>query len=256
MSEPVDNLIEEIVDVQTSHGTMAVLRKRPRVGHHPGVVIFHDGPGIRNASHVFARQLATAGYDVVLPDLYHRHGRMIGYEFHEREADPTLLDHIKSVFACRDDDHMQADLDAVIAATGLDQSDRLGVVGFCMGARAAFRTLMRLPDLFVAGALWHPSDLCDDTVDSPHLTASDLDAGLFIGIGAEDRMQPVAAHQPFLDAVANQEHVAVEIYAGADQGYTWRDWPSYDEAAAMDSFAKTDALFRELLLRPDNQRAS
>jgi carboxymethylenebutenolidase len=51
---------------------------------------------------------------------------------------------------------------------------RLGVIGFCVGARAVFRILMRLPDRFVAGAMWHPSFLADDQPDSPHLTANRL----------------------------------------------------------------------------------
>ena len=41
------------------------------------------------------------------------------------------------------------------------------MIGFCVGARAAFRTLMRLPDTFAAGAMWHPSFLADDEPDSP-----------------------------------------------------------------------------------------
>ena len=53
--------------------------------------MFHDGPGTANAMHIFAAKLAAEGYDVAVPDLYHRHGRLI-YESHEREADPTLVD--------------------------------------------------------------------------------------------------------------------------------------------------------------------
>lgn len=133
MSEPGPDLIEEIIDVETVDGTMAVLRKRLRGSERPAVVMFHDGPGIRGATHVFARELARAGYDVVVPDLYHRHGRMIGYELHEREADPTLVDHLWELLHSLDDQQIQDDLDATIAATGLDERDRLGTIGFCVG---------------------------------------------------------------------------------------------------------------------------
>ena len=49
-----------------------------------------------------------------------------------------------------------------------------GCIGFCLGARAVFRTMMRLPDQFTAGAMWHPSFLVDGEPDSPHLTAHQL----------------------------------------------------------------------------------
>lgn len=240
-------LIEDIIDVETANGTMAVLRKRPRAGKHPAVVMFHDGPGIRNATHVFARELAGAGYEVVVPDLYHRHGRMIGFEPHEREADPSLVDRLWQLLATLDDNEIQHDLDLMLSSTGLDQRDRLGTIGFCLGARATFRTMMRLPDRFVAGAMWHPSFLCDDEPGSPHLTASGLRGGLFIGIGEEDQMQPLEGHQPFLDAIAGLATVKVQVYPGADHGYTWKGWPNYHRLAAEDSFARTHRLFQSLL---------
>lgn len=77
----------------------------------------------------------------------------------------------------------------------------------------------------------------------PIRSARGLSGGLFVGIGAEDRQQPVSAHQPFLDVISTFDHAEVKIYAEADHGYTWQDWPSYNPAAANDSFAKTIALF-------------
>jgi len=241
MTEPATELNEEITDVETSDGVMAIIRKRPRDHPSPGVVMFHDGPGIRDASHVFARNLARLGYDVIVPDLYHRHGRMIGYEPHEREADPTLVDHLWKLLATLHDDEIQHDLDKAREVTGLGDRGPLGTIGFCAGARAVFRTMMRLPDLFVAGAMWHPSFLCDDHPDSPHHTAENLKGDLFIGIGADDQQQPVAIHQPFLDAVHNLDHV--EIYPGADHGYTLRGWSSYNHDAATASLTTTAELF-------------
>ena len=145
-------VLSEIVDASTPSGPMAVLHKRPRAdGDWPRVVMFHDGPGVRNATHVFAAKLAGEGYAVAVPDLYHRHGRLIGYEPHEREADPTLVDRLWELLASLTDEGIQADLDATLATLEIAPSERLGVIGFCVGARAAFRTLMRLPETFVGG---------------------------------------------------------------------------------------------------------
>jgi carboxymethylenebutenolidase len=242
---------EDVIDVSTPSGPMAVLRKRPAAGGPwPKVVMFHDGPGIRNATHVFAVELAGEGYDLAVPDLYHRHGRLIGFEPDGREADPTLVDRLWELLRSLSDEGVQADLDATLAAVGLGPGERLGTIGFCVGARAVARTLQRLPDRFVVGAMWHPSYLVDDEPDSPHLSAPRLAQPLYIGIGDADRMQPIEAHRPFFDAVATLPHVEVEVHPGADHGYTWRGWPTYDADAAARSFARTPALFAAHLAGP------
>jgi carboxymethylenebutenolidase len=238
----------EIADAATPSGPMAILRKRPQAdGAWPRVVMFHDGPGVRNATHRFAYELAAGGYDVLVPDLYHRHGRLIGFEPHERAADPTLVDHLWAMLGSLTDDGIQDDLDATLDTLDIAPSEPLAAIGFCLGARAVFRTLMRLPHRFVAGAMWHPSFLVDDRPDSPHLTAHRLTRPLFIGVGDADRMQPVEQHRPFLDAVAPLPDVEVEVLPGADHGFTWPDWPAYDENAASGCFERTTALFRNAL---------
>jgi len=206
--------------------------------------MFHDGPGIRGATHEFASELARAGFEVLVPDLYHRHGRMLGWELQEREADRSLVDRLWEMLRTLTDAGIQADLDATLAAAGVAADEPLATIGFCVGARAVFRSIVRLPDRFVAGAMWHPSFLVDDRPDSPHLSAGGLRVPLFIGIGEADQMQPLSSHQPFLEAVRSLDDIEVAVYPGADHGYTWRGWPSYHEAAATASFNSTVSLFR------------
>ena len=227
---------------------MAVLRKRPAgAPGWPKVVIFHDGPGIRGATHEFAVKLAREGFDVLVPDLYHRHGRMLGWELHEREANPSIMDRLWALLGSLTDSGIQRDLDAALRAVDVEAEEPMLTIGFCVGARAVFRTMMRYPERFVAGAMWHPSYLVDDEADSPHLSGDQLKGRLFIGIGEDDQMQPLSSHQPFLDVVEPQPGTKVAVYSGADHGYTWPGWPGYDEAAATASFASTLALFREVL---------
>jgi carboxymethylenebutenolidase len=245
----------EIVDAPTPSGPMAILRKRPDDDRSwPKVVMFHDGPGVRNATHEFAARFAAEGYDVAVPDLYHRHGRLIGFEPHEREADASVIDRLWVLLRSLTDDGIQDDLDATLGTLRVAPSERLAAVGFCVGARAVFRTLMRLPQQFVAGAMWHPSFLADDQPDSPHLSAGRLSRPLFIGIGDADRMQPIEIHQPFLDAVAPLAHVELQVFPGADHAFTWPDWPTYDSSAASICFERTTRLFRHALSAPTRPR--
>jgi carboxymethylenebutenolidase len=145
------------------------------------------------------------------------------------------------------DDGIQADLDATLATLAIAPSEQLGAIGFCVGARAVFRTLMRLPERFAVGAMWHHSFLADDQPDSPHLTARRLTRPLFIGIGDADRMQPIERHRPFLDAVEPLAHVELQVFPGADHAFTWPDCPTYDESAASGCFDRTTSLFRQVL---------
>lgn len=231
-----------ILDVDTVDGPMAVLRKRPARGDWPTVAMFHDGPGIRTATHVFAEQLAGAGYEVIVPDLYHRHGRMIGYEPHERAADPSLAGKMRALVGSLTDEGIQADMDAALAA--VDLSSPVAVIGFCLGARAVAVALLRDPQRYLAGAMWHPSFLAVDQPGSPRLTAGQLRRPLYAGVGGADTLQPLSMQQPFFDA-APADLLDLEVYAGAAHGFTWPDHASYHERAATESFARTIALFGE-----------
>jgi carboxymethylenebutenolidase len=237
----------QIIDAPTDDGEMAVAVSEPADappggGSWPVVAIFIDAPGIRPATHEFMERLAGHGYRVVTPDLHHRHGRLLHFEPEQMANDPQARPTIMGWIASMTDDQIQHDLDSALGACGVPADAKVAVIGFCLGARAVVRSLLRLPDRVVAGAGWHPSFLADDGPDSPHLSAHELRPPLFLGIGDADEVQSIAMHQRFLDAVAGLDHVDVTVWPGADHGYTWPGYPNYDEGAAEGSWAKTLAL--------------
>ena len=244
---------ESIIETVSDGEPLAVPRMQPATGGpHPLVVMFMDRPGIRDALHVFGRRLAGNGYDVILPDLYHRHGRMIGYAPADMAADPDAPQRLSALMASLTDDGIQNDLDAALDAVAADRPagslESAGCIGFCLGARAVFRTMMRLPDQFKAGAMWHPSFLVDGEPDSPHLTAGELAGLLYVGFGEADQMMSVASMKPFIEAVsALGDRVAIDILPGANHGYTWPDAPSYNESGAERAWSQTLALFSSVL---------
>ncbi len=240
---------EEIIDTTSDGEPMAVVVKKPTAapesGSWPTVAIFHDAPAIRSALHTYAVDLAAEGYQVVIPDLYHRHGRMVGFEPSAVAADPDLQAQMGKLLYSLTDDGIQNDLDAGLEAAGVATDSPIAVLGFCLGSRAVYRSMMRMPDRVVAGAASHPSFMADDEPDSPHLTAGDLTVPCYMGIGDADTVQSIAMHQRFFDAVAPLDHVEIEVFAGANHGYTWPDSANYHQVAAETSWAKTTALFRE-----------
>ena len=246
--------IHESILVTASDGEpLFVPRARPATGGpHPLVVMFQDRYGIRDAVRAYARRLASHGYDVIIPDLYHRHGMLLGYGPNEVAADPASQDRLTSYMAALTDDGIQNDLDAALEAVAANRpagsTTRAGCIGFCLGARAVFRTMMRRREQFVAGAMWHPSFLVDSAPDSPHLTAGELAGSLYVGFGEADQLMTVASMQPFIDAVSGLgERVVIDILPGADHGYTWPGSPNHHAAGAARAWSQTLALFADVL---------
>ncbi len=244
---------ESVLETVSDGEPLAVPRMRPGDGGtYPLIVMFMDKPGIRDALRAFGRRLAGHGYDVILPDLYHRHGRMIGYGPAEAAADPGAQDHMMMLLRSLTDEGIQNDLDAALDAVAADRPagsmEPAGCIGFCLGARAVFRAMMRLPGQFTAGAMWHPSFLVDGEADSPHLTAGELAGSLYVGFGEADRMMSVASMGPFIEAVsALGDRAVVDVLPGADHAYTWPDAHTYNEAAAARAWTQTLTLFGNVL---------
>src|SRR3569832_965321 len=66
-------MIEKRLDIQTKDGRMGTFICHPeRGGPHPVVLFYMDAPGIREELRDMARRLASAGYYVVLPNMYYR----------------------------------------------------------------------------------------------------------------------------------------------------------------------------------------
>ena len=65
---------ERRVQVQTRSGTAAAVFYHPAEGTHPGVVLWPDVAGLRANSQAIARELAAAGFAVLMPDPHYRTG--------------------------------------------------------------------------------------------------------------------------------------------------------------------------------------
>src|ERR1700749_4789674 len=66
---------EQIVDIRTKDGAMETFLCCPeRGGPYPVILFLMDAPGIREELRDMARRLATAGYCVLLPNMYYRSG--------------------------------------------------------------------------------------------------------------------------------------------------------------------------------------
>ncbi|WP_422928458.1 dienelactone hydrolase family protein [Singulisphaera sp. PoT] len=248
-------MLEAIVDLRTpDDSTLGVILKRPEgEGPFPVVLLFHDGPGIREATHQVVGEVAEAGYYVVAPDRYHRFGRFVHVEPEALMAAGPDSDLMRSFFGMvmgTTDDHVRADVDAVLAHLATDPAARpgeMGCIGYCNGVRFLLRCMAEHPETFVAGAGLHPSFCVSDDADSPHLVASKIPGHLYVAIDEEDHLAPVEHNQPLINELSKlSERSTVEVLPGADHGFAVPG-PNYHEDAAEHALEKTLDLFKRVL---------
>ena len=68
-------MIEQTIDISTKDGATTTFIVHPdRGGPHPLIIFYMDAPAIREELRDMARRLASAGYYVMLPNLYYRAG--------------------------------------------------------------------------------------------------------------------------------------------------------------------------------------
>ena len=147
--------------IRTNDGACATYVAIPQSGGpFPAVIFYMDAGGIRPTILAMADRLANAGYVVLMPDLFYRHG----------PYGPLVP---KDVFA----GDWRAVLGPLMASTGNDKAamntaallayvdargdiagTRVGAVGFCMGAGMALASAGTYPDRFAAVASFHGSN--------------------------------------------------------------------------------------------------
>jgi carboxymethylenebutenolidase len=247
-------MIEDSLEVATADGPMAVLRKRPTgPGPFPVIVMFHDGPGIREATHQVMASIAAAGFYVVAPDRYHRFGRFVHVEPEALIAagrDSELMRSFFAMVTATTDDKIRLDLDALLAVLARDsvaRSAAYGCIGYCNGARTVLRVMSEHPSRFRAGAALHPSFCIDDDAQSPHLAVRNIPGELYVAIGEADHLASVEHNRPLIDELTKLgARAEVEVLPGADHGFAMPG-PSYNHEAATRAHQRAVALWTRVL---------
>jgi carboxymethylenebutenolidase len=237
-------MIDRNIDITTAHGTMNTFVTHPEEGGpHPVVLFYMDAPGKREELHDMARRLGTAGYFVVLPNLYYRDAREFsvfsGDPSHTRERmwelmssldDELVLSDTAAMFAFADDDH---------AADGT----RIGCVGYCMSGPFSFAAACAHPDRIRAAASIYGIRLFGP--GSPADRAAAATAELYFACAELDEWVPaemVDGLERYLADVG--AHARVERYPGVHHGFAFPGrGEAYDKPAAERHWERLHALF-------------
>lgn len=243
----------QTIEIQTVDGLAEAYLTRPEdQDAHPGVLFYVDAIGLRPRTREMADRIASWGYVVLVPNVFHREGRAGDLA---PDSDLRVPENREKFFEgamkrVRRLTPEKADPDARIWVATLLEHARgpIGVTGYCMGARLATRTAGLVPDDVAAVGGFHGGGLVTDGPDSPHLLLAYARAEFVYGHADRDRSMPPEAVQALGKALADAGLTATnEVYAGAAHGYTMADAAPYDEAATERHFAALEALFARTL---------
>jgi len=243
---------EEILDIATNDGAMETFVCRPERGDPcPPVLMLMDAPGIRDELYDMARRLGTAGYAVLLPNLYYRAGRDTKYgpdvlkhgsEEHGRMRAvrtkmtiPPIMDDVQAMFEFIDS---RKDI----------KKGPVGTHGYCMSGPYSLAAAARYPDRIAAAASFYGTWLVSDAVESPHLNLGKAKGELYISCAEHDELAPpdmVKELKRLFDASGAKGEL--EIHMGVHHGFAFPQRWCYDKPAAERHWERLIALYRRRL---------
>jgi len=212
-------MIDKEINIQTKSGVMNTFITHPEEdGPHPLVLFLMDAPGKREELHDMAHRLGSAGYYVMLPNLYYRRVREFEIQQASREEMFSHMDSLSNVMVNEDIGVLMETADNDDAA----RNGKVGCVGYCMSGPFAFAGAAAYPNRIAASASFHGVRLYSDATDSPHLDADKIKGEMYFGCAETDEYAP----QEMVDAL--EKHLAkteinsrVEWYPGTEHGFVF-----------------------------------
>ncbi|OIJ65248.1 dienelactone hydrolase family protein [Streptomyces mangrovisoli] len=242
------------VDIPTEDGTADAYLVHPDdASPRPAVLLYQDAFGLRPHLKGMADRIAAAGYTVLVPNVFYRHGRSPVAElpeFIDPAARPEIWEKVFPLVQSMTPDLARRDAGAYLSwleACPAAADGPVAITGYCMGARLALITAGTHPDRVAAAAGFHGGRLATDAPDSPHVFAKDVTAELYFGHADHDPSMPPEQQRLLADTLtAAGVRFTAEVYPDAPHGYTQADTASYQKegderhwAALMDLLART-----------------
>lgn len=238
-------MIEAEIPLTTPDGTMSTFVTRPDEGGPFPVVIFYmDAPGMREELRDMARRIATAGYYVVLPNLYYRSNPDFALNFADRSNQDemfSLMNQLTNGMIVKDTEALIAHVDAAADA----EASRIGCVGYCMSGPFALAVAAGHSDRIRCAASIYGVRLAVDADDSPHLGFADTGGEIYIAAAEHDDYAPPAMIERLEAAISDSgANGRIEWYPGTNHGFAFPTRAGiFDKPAAERHWARLHSLF-------------
>ncbi len=246
--EATPKTTERRVTIATPDGAAEAFFVAPSSGRHPGVLMWPDVAGLREAYEKMATRLAAEGHAVLVVNPYYRSAKLpVLTSFAEWRTEEgkkriaPMREALTPEAVTRDGAAFVAWLDQ---QAEVDTGRRLAVVGYCMGGPFTVRTAAAAPSRVGAIASFHGGGLATKEPNSPHLLFTKMKAAALICIATNDHeREPEAKGMLEKAAEAAKIPAEIEVYP-AQHGWCTIDSPVYDAAQAERAWARMLALFR------------
>jgi carboxymethylenebutenolidase len=242
-------MIEQTLDISTRDGAMETFICRPERGKpFPPVLMLMDAPGIREELRDMARRLGTAGYYVMLPNLYYRAGRDTIYG-------PEVLEHgsaehgrMRAVRTKMTIPPIMEDVGAMLAFIDTQPDAKKGPVGthgYCMSGPYSLAAAARYPDRIAAAASFYGTWLVNPNAEeSPHLSLADAKGELYIACAEHDELAPLPMVEELRGLFAKAGTVGeIELYPTVHHGFAFPQRKVYDKDGAERHWERLHALY-------------
>jgi carboxymethylenebutenolidase len=198
-----------------------------------------------------ARRLGTAGYYVLLPNLYYRAGRDTIYGPTVREAGSAEHTRMRAVRTKMTIPPVMDDVGAILGFIGRQEAAWRGPVGahgYCMSGPYALAAAARYPERITAAASFYGTWLINDAEESPHLSLAKVTGELYIACAEHDDLAPLPMVEE-LRGLFRRAGTAgeIELYASVHHGFAFPEARVYDKAAAERHWERLIALYRRRL---------
>ena len=243
-------LTESSLAITTPDGTADAFFVRPAKGKHPAIIMWPDIAGLRPAYMEMGRQLASAGYAVLVVNHYYRSAKAPIFGSMAEWRTPEGQEKLKPMMAALTPQTTTTDTMAFVA--WLDQQPAtqrkrgIGTIGYCMTGPYTVRAAAAVPRRIKAAASCHGGGLVTNAPDSPHKLIASTQASYLFAIARNDDARAPGDKDALKAAAAAAGRPAeVEVY-NADHGWCTLDAPTYDKGEAARAWARVLALFAKL----------
>ena len=193
-----------------------------------GVLYYSDIFQLTESTLRTARQLASAGFIVCLPEIYPRELAGVALEFDDAGKHAGLAGAAHTTTA-------QFDADRAAVLDHLEQRDdidEIDAVGFCLGGHLAFRAAF--DPRVKATVCFYPTGLHNGALgadDAGSLaTAAGIGGRLMVIFGSNDPHVPAEARLQTVSALyaAGLEHLELHVYSGGEHAFMRDVGPRHD----------------------------
>jgi len=193
----------------------------------PSLILIHEIFGITPYIRELAESYASAGYNVLVPDLFWRVEPGI-------ELDPAIAEQRDRAMQLNKTFNDTQGLSDLIAAANLLRvrfSRKIGAIGYCLGGRLSFR--LAASKEVDAGVSFYGVNI------HKHLEEAQSTAPLLIHVAGADYLCPPEAQQEIYNSLNKQPDVEVIVYEGAGHAFARPNSQHYAADAAQSSSIST-----------------